>query len=120
MLYANDTLKDVADKLNKAIGKPVADGGLGQAQYVDNGENFVTFVNKKTVGDTSESVAGTFVIRSVISGSTGRISFAGDEDLVKALSLNVIQEAKESNYTVNITDAHTGKVVALLSTNMPV
>ncbi len=110
-LYANDTLKDVADKLNKAIGKPVADGGLGQAQYVDNGENFVTFVNKKTVGDTSESVAGTFVIRSVISGSTGRISFAGDEDLVKALSLNVIQEAKESNYTVNITDAHTGKVV---------
>ena len=56
-------------------------------------------------------MAGTFVIRSLVTGSTGRISFAGDEDLIKALSLNVIQEAKESNYTVSATDAHTGKLV---------
>lgn len=109
-LYANDTLKDVAEKLNKAIGRPVADGGLGQAQYADKAY-FATFVNKKTAADTSESVAGTFVIRSLVPGATGRISFAGDEDLIKALSLNVIQEAKESNYTVSATDAHTGKVV---------
>ena len=115
-LYANDTLKDVADKLNKAIGKSVADGGLGQAQYAEpdgnkGSDHFASFVNEKTATETSESVAGTFVIRSLVTGSTGRISFAGDEDLIKALSLNVIQEAKESNYTVSATDAHTGKLV---------
>ncbi len=115
-LYANDTLKDVAKKLNEAIGKSEADGGLGQAQYAESAGNtgsdhFASFVNAKTAGETSESVAGTFVIRSLVTGSTGRINFAGDEDLIKALSLNVIQEAKESNYTVSATDAHTGKLV---------
>ncbi|WP_347712183.1 flagellin [uncultured Fretibacterium sp.] len=104
-LYANDTLGDVARKLNEAIGT-----GLGQSAYVDNAGNFAVFVNKDG-GEGSESVAGTFVIRSVIPGATGKLSFAGDEDLVKALSLNVIQNSKESDYSVDITDAHTGKVV---------
>ena len=104
-LYANDTLGDLAQKLNEAIGT-----GLGQSAYVDNAGNFAVFVNKD--GESgSESVAGTFVIRSVVPGATGKLSFAGDEDLVKALSLNVIQNSKESNYSVDITDAHTGKVV---------
>ena len=110
-LYANDTLNDVADKLNKAIGRKVEDGGLGQGEYVDSLDHFVSFVNEKTATNTSESVAGTFVIRSVVPGATGRLNFAGDEDLIKAFSLNVIQDAKESNYTVDITDAHTGKSV---------
>ena len=102
---ARDTLGDVARKLNEAIGT-----GLGQSAYVDNAGNFAVFVNKDG-GEGSESVAGTFVIRSVIPGATGKLSFAGDEDLVKALSLNVIQNSKESDYSVDITDAHTGKVV---------
>ena len=91
-LYANDTLNDVAKKLNEAIGS-----GLGQNKYVDDANNFATFVD--TLAANSESVAGTFVIRSVVAGAAGKLNFAGDEDLVKALSLNVIQSAKETSST---------------------
>ena len=51
------------------------------------------------------------MIRSLVPGAAGKLNFAGDEDLIKALSLNVIQEAKESDYTIDITDAHTGKLI---------
>ncbi|MDR1875345.1 MAG: hypothetical protein LBQ90_10100 [Synergistaceae bacterium] len=104
-LYANDTLKDVADKLNKAIAQD-----LGQGAYVDNASNFVTFVGAPSTTGL-EAVEGTLVIRSVISGSVGEISFAGDEDLLNALSLSEIQKAKETDYFVTITDAHSGKAV---------
>ena len=106
-LYANDTLKDVQNKLNAAIGV-----GLGQAKYVDGegGKHFVDFVD--TASGNSESVRGTFVIRSVVSGSAGTISFSGDENIINALSLNVIQDATESSYTVSVKDAHNGDIVA--------
>ena len=105
-LYANDTLGDVAKRLNEAIYK-----GLGQGSYVKNNtDNFAVFVNQSGAAGP-ESVAGTFVIRSLVPGAAGRLNFAGDEDLIKALSLNVIQEAKESDYTIDITDAHTGKLI---------
>ena len=61
--------------------------------------------------NTLESVNGTFVIRTVTPGSAGKVNFSGDEDIIKALSLNVIQEAKESVYSVDISDAHTGKSI---------
>ncbi|RRD65072.1 flagellin [Fretibacterium sp. OH1220_COT-178] len=112
-LYANDTLGDVAKKLRDAIGNSEAKGGLGQAQYLADPEgavNFATFVEGNEL-NTSESVNGTFVIRTVIPGTTGRLSFAGDEDLIKAFSLNVIQEARESDYTVDIANAHTGEII---------
>ena len=69
------------------------------------------FVDTATTGN-SESVAGTFVIRSVVSGSAGTISFSGDENIINALSLNVIQDATESSYTVSVKDAHSGDIVA--------
>ena len=105
-LYANDTLDDLATKLNKAIGSD-----LGQNSYVDKVDYFSTFVTEAAGGNTSESVAGTLLIRSVVAGAAGKLSLAGDEDLIKALSLNVIQDAKESNYTVDISNAHTGETV---------
>ena len=105
-LYKDDTLGSMAEKLNNAIAKT-----LNQGQYVDDMSKFVTFVNKETDEDTPESAKGTLVIRTVVPGATGRINFAGDEDVIKALSLNTIQDAKETNYTVNITDAHTGATV---------
>ena len=110
-IYATDTIKDLQDKLNKAI----ADW-LGQALYLDNSVlndagKFVTFVMEPEA-NTSESVRGTMVIRSIINGQSGTISFAGDEDLIKALSLNNIQQAKENQFYVSIQDAHTGQPVA--------
>ena len=107
-LYANDTLNDVAKKFNEAIAS-----GLGQSQYVtgnSSASHFATFVSKAGSGD--EAVAGTFVLRSIVPGSNGTLSLAGDEDVINAFSLNVIQKASESTYRVSVEDAHTGNVVA--------
>ena len=94
-LYGYDTLNDVAKKLNDAIAK-----GLGQGKYVDQADKFVTYVSDPA--NNSESVKGTFLIRSVVPGASGTISLAGDEGVINAFSLNVIQDAKESTYTVSV------------------
>ncbi|MBR0035928.1 MAG: flagellin [Synergistaceae bacterium] len=104
-LYANDTLDEVATKLNTAI----ADG-LGQKKYVDDATKFVTFVGNGSTTN-SESVDGTFLIRSVVPGKSGEITLSGDEDLLNALSLNTIQKSKETSFTVDVEDAHTGEVL---------
>ncbi|MBQ7217397.1 MAG: flagellin, partial [Synergistaceae bacterium] len=60
VLYSNDTIKNVRQKLNDAIAY-----GLGQAEYADNHENFVTFVETgKASSQGFETVEGTLVIRS--------------------------------------------------------
>ncbi|MBR1602747.1 MAG: hypothetical protein IJ667_04840 [Synergistaceae bacterium] len=110
-LYADDTLEDVETKLNAAIANE-----LGQAKYVKSGdeENFVNFVTESNAKDnknTPESVAGTMVIHSAIAGQAGRLSFSGDEDVLNAFGLNTLQQASETTYTVNISNAHTGSAV---------
>ena len=106
MLYANDTLDEVATKINNAIAT-----GLGQSQYVDDATKFATFVSSGTPL-TSEAVPGTFVIRSVVPGAQGEITFSGDQGLIDAFSLNTIQDSKETTYTVDVLDEHSGKVIA--------
>ena len=104
-IYANDTLDDVAKKFNDAIAND-----LGQAQYVDDSSKFTTFVDGGT--KNSEAVGGTFLIRSVVPGKAGEITLSGDESLINAFSLNTIQDSKETSYTVDVSDAHTGKSIA--------
>ena len=108
-LHATDTLGELRSKLNDAIAN-----GLGQARFaVSNANDFVTFVGKGTEKDYGlETVPGTFIIRSLVAGAAGRLSFSGNEDLVNALSLNVVQEAKENSFTASVYDAHTGATIA--------
>ena len=105
-LYANDTLNDVAKKMNDAIAT-----GLGQSKYVDDATKFVTYVGNGSTTD-SEAVDGTFLMRSVVPGASGEITFSGDENLINAFSLNTIQDSKETSYSVDVTNAHTGEVIA--------
>ena len=105
MLYANDTLNDVAEKLNNAIATD-----LGQSKYVDDATKFATFVDGST--KNSESVDGTFLLRSVVPGAAGEITLSGDENLINAFSLNTIQSSKETTYHVDVSDAHTGETIA--------
>ena len=107
-LYATDTLAELRSKLNGAIAN-----GLGQARFaVSHANSFVTFVEEGTKQEYGlETVPGTFIIRSMVAGAAGRLSFSGDEDLIKALSLNVVQEAKENSFTASIYDAHNGATV---------
>ena len=105
MLYAEDTLNDIATKLNKAIAV-----GLGQADYVDDASKFVSFIDGPTSG--SEAVAGTMVFRSVVAGKKGEITISGNEELLRGLSLNELQASKENSYYISVNDAHTGEVIA--------
>lgn len=107
-LYATDTLSELRSKLNDAIAN-----GLGQARFaVSHANSFVTFVEEETRQAYGlETVPGTFIIRSMVAGNAGRLSFSGDEDLIKALSLNVVQESKENAFTASIYDAHNGATV---------
>ncbi|MDR1622662.1 MAG: flagellin, partial [Synergistaceae bacterium] len=105
-LYQNDTIKSLISKLNKAIGTD-----LGQSAYLDgvDSTSFARFGNA-SVYSGALSVDGTIVISSAVTGSAGELSFAGDEDLIKALSLNVLKASTESDYEVTIADAHSGQV----------
>ena len=108
-VYATDTMADLRAKFNDAIAN-----GLGQAQFaVSNANDFVTFVSEKNKEDTGlESVAGTFIIRSLIAGDAGKLTLSGDEDLINAFSLNVVQTAKENTFTASVYDAHSGRIIA--------
>ena len=104
--FATDTLRDVRDKLNNAIAE-----GLGQAKYVgDDANKFVQYVTTEQTKPW-ETVEGTFVIRTAVPGTEGKLYFSGDQAFVNALSLNVVQEAEDSKFAVTITNAHTGEAV---------
>ncbi|GHS85399.1 hypothetical protein AGMMS49957_01420 [Synergistales bacterium] len=113
-LYATDTLNDVKTKLNDAIAKQIgqqANLSIDPTTDDPSANKFVSFVGSEDRQDgTSESVNGTFVVRSAIAGVAGEISFAGDEDVIKAFSLNEIQASFENSFNVSVWDAHSGKV----------
>ncbi|MDR1379705.1 MAG: flagellin [Synergistaceae bacterium] len=108
-LYSTDTLAVLQRKLNDAIS-----ADLGQGRYATKGASkFVSFVEDgKTYDNTMESVAGTLVIRSMVAGNGGKLAFSGDEELINALSLNVVQTAKENSFTVSVYDAHNSTIIA--------
>jgi len=111
-LFGTDTINSVVQKLNDAIANQLGQAdlaGIG-ATHSDKFASFVTEGGKQDNG--LETVAGTFVIRSAITGDAGEITFVGDENVIKALSLTNLKDAKNNQFTVNVTDAHTGDYVA--------
>ncbi len=111
-LFGTDTIESVKEKLNAAIADQ-----LGQAELSGIGathsDKFVSFVTEGSKSSSGlEAVAGTFVIRSAITGDAGELTFVGDENVIKALSLTNLTDAKENTFTINVTDAHTGDYVA--------
>ncbi len=110
-LRGTDTLNEVRQKLNDAIAL-----GLDQGKYVEGGEanKIVTFVETPSESATGlETVKGTFMIRSLVPGSAGELTFSSDSGaLIDALGLNTVKNAEESSYTVSVFNAHDNSVVA--------
>ncbi|MBQ6774624.1 MAG: VWA domain-containing protein [Synergistaceae bacterium] len=102
-----DTLTTFAKKINDAIAN-----GLGQKEYTQDLNHFANYVYDDPIENTSESVPGTLVIRSVVTGREGEIHFSGAEEILNALGLNTIQESQESKFTANVYDAHSNKCIA--------
>jgi len=103
-LYEQDTLDDVAKKLNNAIRD-----GLGQGRYSGDGK-FAEYVDQPDASGIN-SVDGTMVIRTAVAGKKGELNLIGDEQLINALSINQIQASAENQFTVSIEDAHTGVAI---------
>ncbi len=103
-LDGDDTIAEVAEKIRNAIVN-----GLGlkvdDAEVNNHVAEYITDGNVATTGEAA--VKGTIVIRSPLVGENGEITISGDENLIKALSLEVVQEAVNPQTTVNVKDAHT-------------
>ena len=109
-LFDTDTIGSVKDKMNEAIYTT-----LGQKLIVESsvGKNsFVSYDPWGVPANSLETVPGTFIIRSAMSGNDGRITFIGDDPTLRALSLQTIQKATETQFTVNVFDAHSNEQLA--------
>ncbi|MBQ7544436.1 MAG: hypothetical protein IJT02_05775 [Synergistaceae bacterium] len=109
-IYGNDTLYDVADKINSAVSE-----SLGQMAYVDDAGNFGTISDLEVMSDDdgeTYSLKASLVLRSAVPGRNGELFLSGDDSLINALGLNTVQEATESTYTVSVYDADSGAALA--------
>ena len=108
-----DTIEDLERKLNKAI---VEDLGMGVPDSIPNADiindNLVKFVSRDDVDPgTDRAVEGTFVIQTGTFGRFSELAFIGDQDMMNALNLGVIQEPEGSLLDVKVTNAHTGELI---------
>uniref|UniRef100_UPI000774A9C7 flagellin N-terminal helical domain-containing protein n=2 Tax=Syntrophomonas wolfei TaxID=863 RepID=UPI000774A9C7 len=107
-LFDTDTIGSVRNKLNEAIYN-----GLGQKYVVDSSVSKDRFVSYDPWGTEGlQAVPGTFIIRSGISGNDGKITFIGDDPVLRALSLQTIQKATETQFKVSVYEAHNQVLLA--------
>ena len=107
-LFDTDTIGSVRNKLNEAIYN-----GLGQKYVVDSSVSKDRFVSYDPWGTQGlQAVPGTFIIRSGISGTDGKITFIGDDPVLRALSLQTIQKATETQFKVSVYEAHNQTLLA--------
>ena len=109
-IYGNDTLYDLAGKINDAISDK-----LGQSAYVDDAGKFSTLTDTAiTPDDDAETytVKASLVIQSAVPGKGGEIFLAGSDELISALGMNTVQKSSESSYTVSVYDADSGEALA--------
>jgi len=107
-LEGDDTISDFEQKLTDAL---VNELGMGIDDTTVN-NNLVNYVAPgEGTSDGNEAVEGTFVIQSALLGDNSQISFIGDQALIDGLSIATIQEGKNAEMSISVTDAHTGKSI---------
>lgn len=103
-LEGDDTIQDVVDKITKAI-----------TQDLDMGSG-LTEVDKKLISfNQTEStgfgvVPGTMILQSALTGKDGELSFIGNQKLMDALGLEVVQESSQNIQTITAKDNLTGVI----------
>ena len=114
VLYGEDTLYDVAGKLNDAISET-----LGQGIYTEASDKFCTVSDGELnpIYDDGGNITGYelsagLIVQSVLPGQDGELYFAGNDEVIQALGLTVIQAPTESEYNIAVYDAHSGETLA--------
>ncbi|GHU86504.1 hypothetical protein AGMMS49941_08360 [Deferribacterales bacterium] len=59
----------------------------------------------------NDAVKGTIVMQGAMTGRSSEIRFVADEDILRALSIEQIQQSKDDVIEMKVTDAHTGQYV---------
>ncbi len=111
-LYGDEEIQSLLQRLNDTIHQQLGGGHLKDLVPSPFNAKFATFTGGSAGKNAMESVQGTMILRSAIAGARGAYEFVGDEEILKALGFVVINEARENKYTVDVTDAHSGKSVA--------
>ncbi len=106
-----DTIGEVADKIEQAIIKDAINGGLGMGSGNSSIDGHVCDYIVDPVAGTDEALQGTLVIRSPWMGTRGQLYFSADEEILNALSLATINSPEVDPMTIKVTDAHTGDYI---------
>ena len=105
-LFKNDTLEDMAGKISMAIWSPNSGGVVNSGILVPNYAPDLVHVN--TIG----MAKGTISITTPVPGQ--ELVFAGDESLLKALSLIEVQEGISPVYSINAFNLEVGNSIGSL------
>ncbi|MBB5022826.1 flagellin [Desulfurispira natronophila] len=109
-----------ANTASNFSGQPIADYGWNVVWPTDmsNFADTPTFYSHNslastagTVEGTYHSIGGTIVAHSAVAGSSGDLTFSGDESLLKALGFAEVKASRETEYIVSVNDAHDGQPV---------
>lgn len=93
-----------------AVYRPVYERDENGELLLDEFGNAIETDEKELAGYTTKAA---MIIRSVIPGSDGRLTFTSDnQELINAFGLTNIQEASDSVFTASIYDAHSGSTIA--------
>ena len=114
-IYSRAYIRDIDE--NSATYGQIILNDFGSAQELNfsnygnySEEDLETLLSFRDEVTTSRA---TMVIRSVIAGSDGKLTFSSENsDLINALNLNTLQEAEDNIFSVSVADAHTGKNIA--------
>lgn len=108
MLYGEDEIVDVLDRINQAIYDT-----LGQGKLVGekNRYKFVSFVDSPSTTTNLEQLEGGLVVRSAVSGNGGEFNFIGPEPLLNALGISVLRNASNNELDIEVRDAISGKLI---------
>lgn len=108
MLYGEDEIVDVLDRINQAIYDTLDQGRLvGEKKRY----KFVSFVDSPSTTSNLEQLEGGLVVRSAVSGSGGEFNFIGPEPLLNALGISVLRNATNNELDIEVRDAVSGKLI---------
>jgi flagellin len=104
----------VVEGNGKYSANPVADFGFASVIWpssmpAGSTPSALSVVSPSNTG--LQSVNGTLLLHSTLLGNAGRMSVSGDENIIKALGLTEIQSARDTVYSVSITDAHSAEML---------
>lgn len=104
-LEGDDTLQDMVDKITQAV---TYDLNMGSG-FTNIDKKLISFNEIGGLGFST--VHGTMILQSALTGKDGELSFIGNQRLMDALGLEVVQESSQNMQTITAKDNLTGVIV---------